>query len=328
VAREIALPGEERGVTSFALDHLLLDQDGVPILVEVKRLTDTRIRREVVGQMLDYAGRAGTGWTADWLRERHAERCRSIDIDPDSELADFLELDREAERFWSDGKAHLDNGRVRLIFLADVIAADLRRVIEFLNRQMNPAEVLAIEIRQFAGGDTQLFVPRLFGQTVATLERKTASAAARWDEDSFFRVIAERSGEPDARVARVILDWAKTNGSVWWGRGTKDGSFGGAVDQAGIKRYLFAVYTYGPMELYFQWLKHRPPFDSRDLRLELLRRLNAAVGTTFEGDAIERRPSLRLATLAQPAVLAAFLSVMDWAVDTIRHAPASPDGQP
>src|SRR3712207_5102953 len=36
-------------------DHLFLDQSGVPVLVEVKRASDTRARREVVAQMLDYA---------------------------------------------------------------------------------------------------------------------------------------------------------------------------------------------------------------------------------------------------------------------------------
>jgi len=40
------------------LDHLLLDQDGIPTFVECKRASDTRIRREVVAQMLDYAATA------------------------------------------------------------------------------------------------------------------------------------------------------------------------------------------------------------------------------------------------------------------------------
>ena len=39
----------------LSLDHLFLDQSGVPVLVEVKRASDTRARREVVAQMLDYA---------------------------------------------------------------------------------------------------------------------------------------------------------------------------------------------------------------------------------------------------------------------------------
>lgn len=49
------------GPALFSIDHLFIDQDGLPVLVEVKRSTDTRIRREVVGQMLDYAPVCGRG---------------------------------------------------------------------------------------------------------------------------------------------------------------------------------------------------------------------------------------------------------------------------
>ncbi len=38
---------------------VFLDQEGIPTIVETKRSTDTRLRREVVGQMLDYAANAG-----------------------------------------------------------------------------------------------------------------------------------------------------------------------------------------------------------------------------------------------------------------------------
>ncbi|MCA9150276.1 MAG: hypothetical protein KDA92_13290, partial [Planctomycetales bacterium] len=62
VTREMAVPGELKGGGRWSLDHLFLDQDGIPTLVEVKRSTDTRIRREVVGQMLDYAANAVVYW--------------------------------------------------------------------------------------------------------------------------------------------------------------------------------------------------------------------------------------------------------------------------
>ncbi len=39
----------------YALDILMVRDDAVPVLVEVKRCVDTRIKREVVAQMLDYA---------------------------------------------------------------------------------------------------------------------------------------------------------------------------------------------------------------------------------------------------------------------------------
>jgi hypothetical protein len=58
VDREQPIACELGGAGRWSLDHLFLDQDGVPTLVEVKRGTDTRIRREVVDQMLDYAANA------------------------------------------------------------------------------------------------------------------------------------------------------------------------------------------------------------------------------------------------------------------------------
>lgn len=52
VSREVGLPSDVGGVNRWSVDHLFLDQDAIPTLVEVKRSSDTRIRREVVGQML------------------------------------------------------------------------------------------------------------------------------------------------------------------------------------------------------------------------------------------------------------------------------------
>lgn len=57
VRREVGIPLVEGGGDWLAVDHLFLDQDGIPTLVEVKRSSDTRLRREVVGQMLDYAAK-------------------------------------------------------------------------------------------------------------------------------------------------------------------------------------------------------------------------------------------------------------------------------
>ena len=69
VAREPGVPGEEGGSGRWSLDHLFLDQAGIPTLVEVKRSSDTRARREVVAQMLDYAAKAVVYWPAEQIRE-------------------------------------------------------------------------------------------------------------------------------------------------------------------------------------------------------------------------------------------------------------------
>jgi hypothetical protein len=58
VSREVAVPSEEEGDWRWSVDHALLDQGAVPTLVEVKRSAGTRIRREVVGQLIEYGASA------------------------------------------------------------------------------------------------------------------------------------------------------------------------------------------------------------------------------------------------------------------------------
>jgi hypothetical protein len=53
------------GPDRWFLDHIFLDREGMPTLVEVKRSTNTQVRREVVGQMLDYAANILAHWPPD-----------------------------------------------------------------------------------------------------------------------------------------------------------------------------------------------------------------------------------------------------------------------
>lgn len=70
ISREMGIPLEEGGGNWLAVDHLFLDQEGIPTFVEVKRSSDTRIRREVIGQMLDYAANAVKYWPPETIREQ------------------------------------------------------------------------------------------------------------------------------------------------------------------------------------------------------------------------------------------------------------------
>lgn len=98
--------------------------------------------------------------------------------------------------------------------------------MEFLNQQMDPAEVLAVEIRQYAGKGLKTFVPRVLGQTTEALTRKTTGTreTRQWDEPTFFAELTRRTSEEEARVAKRILDWSKDQGCwIWWGKGLQDG---------------------------------------------------------------------------------------------------------
>ena len=54
VTREKGIAESVDSGSRWALDHLLVDQDAVPTLVEVKRGRNPEIRRAVVGQMLEW----------------------------------------------------------------------------------------------------------------------------------------------------------------------------------------------------------------------------------------------------------------------------------
>ena len=151
VAREVAVPAEEAGAGQWSLDHLFVDQDGIPTLVEVKRSTDTRIRREVVGQMLEYAANAVAYWPTEAIRSRFEQTCEARQIDSDQVLRELLTDAHDVEEFWQKVKTNLQAGRVRMLFVADQIPPELKRIVEFLNEQMDPAEVLAVELRQYEG---------------------------------------------------------------------------------------------------------------------------------------------------------------------------------
>src|SRR3954453_2383628 len=75
IGREAALPDDEDAAGRWSVDHLFLDEAAVPTLVEVKGSSDTRIRRAVFGQLLDYAANGVVYWPLEQLRELFARQC-------------------------------------------------------------------------------------------------------------------------------------------------------------------------------------------------------------------------------------------------------------
>ena len=76
VTREKGIAESSGAASKWSLDHLIIDQDAVPTLAELKRGANSEIRRTIVGQLLEYAAHASETWTASELCqafERDAE---------------------------------------------------------------------------------------------------------------------------------------------------------------------------------------------------------------------------------------------------------------
>ena len=172
VSREFGIAAEHDGADRWSIDHLFLDELATPTLVEVKRSTDSRIRREVVGQMLDYAANALSHWSVDAIRARFESQ--HADGDPHEILTSTLGEDIEVDDFWQRVATNLAAGHLRLMFVADSIPSELRAIVEFLNQHMAQVEVLALELRQYVDdqGHHQTLVPTLVGETQAARQAK------------------------------------------------------------------------------------------------------------------------------------------------------------
>ena len=314
VSREVGIPGQEYGADRWAIDHLFVDQDAIPTLVEVKRSTNPQIRREVVGQMLDYAANAMAYWRIDALRASFEANCEKQGLDPEVEIASVLgEEEADSEGFWEQVRDNLRAGKVRMIFVADEIPPELQRIVEFLNGQMNPAEVLAVEIKQYVGEKLRTLVPRVIGQAAKQGGQRDRK---QWDEPSFVEDVVARHGQILADTARNLIGWAKERSlRLWWGRGPKDGWCYPMLDHRGSQHYLFAISTFGRVAIQFMYMK--PPFDEGK-RLDLLDRLNNIRSVDLPADGITRRPGFPLSALSDAESLEQFLKTFEWVIEEIR----------
>lgn len=212
VSREMAVAAEEDGASRWSLDHLFLDQDGVLTLVEVKRSTDTRVRQEVVGQMLDYAAHA-VHWKIETLQAKFELTCSANGDHPEDLMSAFLDEGLDVDAFWQQVKTNLQAGLLRLVFVADVIPSELLDIIEFLNKQMDPAQAIAVEVRQFVGEDMRTLVPRVLGRTDPSRERVARSAGREpVGREVFWQAFADDRPADEHVVMRQLENWAIERG--------------------------------------------------------------------------------------------------------------------
>lgn len=330
VAREQAIASEEGGAGRWSLDHLFLDQDGIPTLVEVKRGTDTRIRREVVGQMLDYAANSVLHWPVQELRARFGARCELEGRDETAVLSELIGPERDPDSYWDLVRTNLTAGRIRLLFVADRIPPELRRVVEFLNRQMQPAEVLAVELRQFEGQGLKTLVPLVLGQTQEAAERKGGNRPAlsrrAWDRESFFAELSAKAHGPGVELARALSGWMERsadgvefNDNPRWGSMTPLYRLDGSTLTG-----PFRLWTDGTINLMFQYMLGRPVFGDEALREELRHRLNEVPGISLPEMAISKRPTVPLLPVAEAGAADQLLAVFDWFATTLRTGIAGP----
>jgi len=208
--REVPVGGGE-------VDHLLVDQRGVLTLVETKLLQNPESKREVIGQIIEYAANASESWGEGKARRLATDYWRRLGKDLDQVLREKLsrEIDEGAadvvETLWNNVEQNLRLGRVRLIIVTDELRPEVRRMVEYLNREMQNAEVLGLELRCYGNDASRLvLVPRLVGQIQ---NKETPPETIVWTPERLQSACQEASASEWGGKTRQVLNWALANGA-------------------------------------------------------------------------------------------------------------------
>lgn len=207
---------------------------------------------------------------------------------------------------------------------------------------MTETEMLAIEVKQYvdAEGHRQTIVPRVVGRTEAARAAKGAVGrpSRTWDEQSVVAEISRRHGDDVALIARSLIAWAEAHDGVRveYGKGVRSGSAGIRLDRGGTALHAFNVWSYGAVEVPFDFMGYtsQAPFaDSRSARDELRRRINeAAPGARIPTEEQRPRPSFSLNARRDEHARKLFLDAIEWAFDQAHEAQSprtlTPDSRP
>lgn len=330
--------GRETALANGYVDVIGVDQNGLVTIIECKLDRNPEVKRKVIGQVLGYAaflwGMSYEQFESDVARKYFdSERCHRCDLQ-EVALDDAVEKFRneqslggewEKEYFRGQLEANLQNGRFRLIIVVDKVNDELRRTVEYLNACTEPNfDILCAELRYFATKHTRLLVPALIGKPSAS---KTSSwgrtSQYNWTPEQFFPALCKRAGKEVEPLARRLLSWCEDKKHcdvVYWGTGTRSGSFNALIrwDDWHVAN-IFGVWTTGRVEIGFAYLKPYAPFDHEETRRELLARLNQ-IGLSLPEDSFNRRPSFSLEALADNARYQQFVEVMEWVASELRAA--------
>ena len=261
--------GWEVGLASGAEDILYIDETGLLTVVETKLRKNPEARREVVGQILEYAAQMSTWSSADVERQaekffaspKSAEQYRDYTLQRAMQL--FLQSTGAPpqfsyEDFLQQVQTNIERGHFRLVIAIDEPPEPLLKTVEFVNRFSERFEIFLMQLRRFRdlAKEQNIFVPALFGRVARATTRRPP--ARPWDKESFRQQAAKESPE-SLPVLKRLVQFAEDEKAIAWGRGASVGSFQFTfADLHGRRLPAFFVMANGRMSFDFwtlsKWL--------------------------------------------------------------------------
>jgi hypothetical protein len=209
-------------------DVVVVAADASLTIVECKLARNPQIRREIIGQLVDYASAL---WRMPVTRfdELWTKRAGSSIIsrfDGEGSFRGALERTLEA-------------GRFRLVLAVDAINPPLQRMVEYLNLTTGLA-VVAVEYSRLRHETVELLVPTVYGEELSAVKEAVRPAADDrprngWTVDSI-RADLESRDPQSVSAFDALVGRASQVGLEFEGRPALDPHGGIAVNDAAVGR--------------------------------------------------------------------------------------------
>jgi hypothetical protein len=219
IKKEMPVPDPASGTDRWSIDFFFVDHTGMPTFVECKRYQDTRSRREVVGQMMEYAANAQYYWDKDAIKDIAEKTAGGGDGTLEELLTSLQEESFDSvDDFFENVENSLKEGQIRLVFFLEEAPNELKSIVEFLNNQMERSEVLIVEAKQYATDGLKVVVPSLFGYSEqARRIKKTVIVSpvrVKWTRESFVKAIDQASVTLRSSRIRNLFELADSHSDI------------------------------------------------------------------------------------------------------------------
>ncbi len=237
--------GREFPTDAGSIDNIFISPSGYITIVEAKLWRNPEARREVVGQILDYAKEL-----SGWSYEEFDEKVQQLSSKNNKEdRRSIIELINQVDEIESSQESkiidnisrNLQKGQFLLLIVGDGIREEVEAMVDYLNQTPQLHFSLAmIELQVYEidenNGLTMLVVPQVVARTseitraIVTVEGKEISKITiavdtpatesgtkpgkrfRLTENEFFKILKENVEETELEFARQILEDAEEGG--------------------------------------------------------------------------------------------------------------------
>lgn len=288
--KEVGLSG------SGSIDLIGIDRNGNIYVIETKLARNPEVKREVIGQVLEYAAFLQDK-EVDWLEKITLEKTQFT-------LVQHFENERDWDResFMQNLQDNLKNGAFKLFIVVDEMNLALKKTI---NRMKDHGEeIYALELKYFNDKGIEILVPDVHaGKTQREI---TSKPRGSWTEERYFEE-AEKyiADEPSRQTLRRVYEFSKQVGTVDFGAGRSIGTFRLHLPYKSSLEKLYVI-SYDPQFTWFTFKEMVHHGVNKALISDYIRELKSLGFQLRDETDVERDPPLDLSILNNQEKFEAF----------------------